>query len=125
MGIEVKATENFKIDYNQRFVDRLFARINAEDFADPNHKGSLQLPGYSVSDLGFSYKWKFNEDKGQSLNFRLNINNLFDQEYISESATNYFVGDRGNNTTYSGVNTANKVFFGFGTTWNMAVRYNF
>ncbi|WP_299155982.1 carboxypeptidase-like regulatory domain-containing protein [uncultured Tenacibaculum sp.] len=125
MGIEVKATENFKIDYNQRFVDRLFARINAEDFADPNHKGSLQLPGYSVSDLGFSYKWKFNEEKGQSLNFRLNINNLFDQEYISESATNYFVGDRGNDTTYSGVNTANKVFFGFGTTWNMAVRYNF
>ncbi|MDP2539930.1 TonB-dependent receptor [Tenacibaculum discolor] len=123
LGIEVEPFKNFKVDYNQRFIDRLYARINADDFDDVDHQGSLQLPGYSVSDLGASYKWNLNEEKNQSLNFRVNVNNLFDQEYISESATNYFA--RPGDETYNGVATGNKVFFGFGTTWNVAVRYNF
>ncbi|WP_272150503.1 TonB-dependent receptor [Tenacibaculum aiptasiae] len=125
MGIDVDVTENFSIDYSQRFVDRLFARINAEDFrtAAQGARGSLQLPGYSVADLGLSYKWNFNSESKQSLNFRFNINNLFDQEYISESLTNTHAD--ANSVTYNGVDVRNKVFFGFGTTWNMSVRYNF
>ncbi len=121
LGFDFKVTDNFKIDYSQRFVDKLYARINAEDFDTANHQGSLRLPGYSVSDLGASYRWNFKSD--QSLNFRLNVNNLFDNEYIIESATNIFANP--GDATYLGVNTRNKVFFGFGTTWNFTVRYNF
>lgn len=123
LGIEVKPWKNVKIDYSQRFVDRLFARINADDFDSADHRGSLQLPGYSLSDLGLSYKLNLGEETNQSLSFRLNINNVFDEEYIAESATNYFV-DQGA-SSYRGLNTDNKVFFGFGTTWNASVRYNF
>jgi outer membrane cobalamin receptor len=123
LGVEVRPWKGFKVDYSQRFVDRLFARINADDFDQADHQGSLQLPGYALSDLGVSYKWNFNEESNESVSFRLNINNLFDEEYIAESATNNFAqpGD----DTYRGVRTDNKVFFGFGTTWNFSVRYNF
>ncbi|CAL2079489.1 TonB-dependent receptor-like protein [Tenacibaculum sp. 190524A05c] len=123
LGVEVRPWKGFKVDYSQRFVDRLYARINADDFDDADHMGSLELPGYALSDLGVSYKWNLNEETNEAVSFRLNINNLFDEEYIAESATNTFAqpGD----DTYRGVNTSNKVFFGFGTTWNFSVRYSF
>ena len=123
LGVEIRPWKGFKVDYSQRFVDRLYARINTEDFDRPDNDGSLELPGYALSDLGVSYKWNLNEERNEALSFRLNINNLFDEEYIAESATNIFAqpGDE----TYRGVNTRNKVFFGFGTTWNFSVRYSF
>jgi predicted metalloendopeptidase len=31
----------------------------------------------------------------------------------------------GSNSTYDGIDTSNKVFFGFGRTWNASIRYNF
>lgn len=121
MGFDLDITEDFTVDYTQRFVDRLFARINAEDFDTADHQGSLQLPGYSVADLGATYRFNFNDDSRLSL--RLNVNNLWATEYIVESATNIFA-DPGD-PTYRGVNTANKVFFGWGTTWNFTARYSF
>ncbi len=127
MGFDLDITEDFSIDYSQRFVDRLYARLNADDFAiDPvsgnvSADGSLQLPGYTVADFGATYRISFNDDSRMSL--RLNINNLWDQEYIAESATN--IAANPGDATYLGINTANKVFFGFGTTWNFTVRYQF
>lgn len=121
MGIDIDVTEDFSIDYSQRFVDKLFAQINAEDFDDPNHQGSLQLPGYSLADLGMTYRFNFADDS--RLNLRLNVNNLWNTEYIAESQTNIFA-DAGD-STFQGVNIRNKAFFGFGTTWNFTVRYSF
>ena len=50
------------------------------------------------------------------MSFRLNVNNVFDKVYIAEADTNIFAepGD----DTFQGINTANRVFFGFGRTWN-------
>lgn len=126
LGIEVKPFKNFKIDLSQRFVDRLYARINADDFnsIEEGERGSLRLPGYSLSDLGLSYRWNFNTERKESLNFRLNINNFTNERYIAESATNIAASDNEANN-YRGINTRNKVFFGFGRTWNFTVRYNF
>ena len=62
-------------------------------------------------------------DNNQSIQLRVNINNLFDTEYISESSTNIFAED--GDDVYDGINTSNKVFFGFGRTWNTSLRYNF
>ena len=121
LGFDVDVTENFRIDYSQRFIDKLYARINAEDFDSPFNQGSLQLPGYSLADLGASYKFDLKDNS--NINLRLNINNLWNTEYLSESLTNIFA-DAGD-PTYQGINTANKAFFGFGTTWNFTVRYNF
>ena len=121
LGFDIDVTENFRIDYSQRFVDKLYAQINAEDFDTEINDGSLRLPGYSLADLGMSYKFDLKDDT--NLNLRLNINNLWNTEYISESLTNNFAG--AGDATYQGLNVNNKAFFGFGTTWNFTVRYNF
>ncbi|QTD39073.1 TonB-dependent receptor [Polaribacter batillariae] len=126
IGFDVKPFENFKIDINQRFNDRLFSALVIDDSLSDDATTldpAIELPGYSLTDLGLSYKWNLTES--QSINFRLNVNNLFDEEYIAESATNYEVGRRGNFETYRGINTDNKLFFGFGRTWNFTARYNF
>ena len=121
LGFDWDVTDNFSVDYSHRYADRLYARINAEDFDDADNDGSLQLPSYFLADLGMSYRFNFKDDS--NLNLRLNINNLGDTEYISESLTNRFAGN--GDDVYNGISTSNKAFFGFGRTWNFTVRYNF
>ena len=123
LGFDIDVTDNFRIDYSQRFVDKLYARLNALDFDSANNQGSLRLPGYSLADLGMSYRFELKDDT--NLNLRLNVNNLWNTEYISESATNIFANPGSGEATYQGISASNKAFFGFGTTWNFTVRYNF
>ena len=54
---------------------------------------------------------------------RLNINNLFNTVYIAESNSNIHAGS--GSETWNGIDTRNYVWFGFGTTWNMSLRYRF
>ncbi len=122
-GISYKITNNFKFDISQRYADKLYAQIDPVDFENPESE-SLKLPGYSLMDAGLSYKYKLKNDK-QALKFRLNVNNLTDKLYISESATNYFVGKNGTYNTFKGVDTDNRVFFGFGRTWNATISFTF
>ena len=79
-GFDLGITEDFSIDYSQRYIDRLYSRPDARD------PESLQLPGYSVADFGTTYRFNFNDNSKLSL--RLNVNNLWATEYIVESATN-------------------------------------
>ena len=86
-------------------------------------------------DAGFSYKMLVGKNNSNSLNFRLNVNNVLDEVYISESRTNIFADDYVSGTsgptwassgqTYKGVANKNQVFFGYGRTWNFSLRYNF
>ena len=60
---------------------------------------------------------------GNGWSVRMNINNLFDTTYIAESNSNQHVDS---NTEDNGmVLMSNYVWFGFGTTWNMSVKYRF
>jgi len=68
-----------------------------------------------------SYKFDFKDSS--NLKFRLNVNNVGNTEYIAESLTNNFV--ESGDDSYRGINTNNKAFFGFGTTWNLTARYRF
>jgi len=123
LALDYKFGKGFEFDISQRYVDKLYAKLNLGDFQEEDHKGSLQLPGYALMDAGLSYKLNLKNTK--SIKFRLNVNNLTNTEYIAESATNYHPGDKHNDEVYKGVNTKNKVFFGFGRTWNASVRFNF
>ena len=58
-----------------------------------------------------------------SIGLRMNINNLFDTEYIAESNSNIHASS--GSQTWNGIDTSNYVWFGFGTTWNMSLRYRF
>jgi outer membrane cobalamin receptor len=123
LGVVVYPVEGLSFDTNWRRADNLYAAISAEDFNFEDHNGSLKLPSFDLIDAGLSYKLMVGKDKGNSVRFRLNVNNVFDEEYIAESATNYFA--EAGDDTYKGINTDNKVFFGFGRTWNFSLRYNF
>jgi len=121
LGFDWDITNNFKVDFSRRFASNLYADLNAEDFDSEDNNGSLELPNYFLDDLGMSYKFDFKDSS--SLNFRLNINNLGNNVYIAESLTNNFV--ESGDSSYKGINTNNKAFFGFGRTWNLTARYRF
>ena len=137
LGARYEIIERVSMDANYRFVDKLYASIDPARFSSETNKGSLELPSYGLMDFGISYKMLLGSDKSQSLNFRLNVNNVLDEVYISESRTNIFADDNvsssnpslgtyaSNDRLYDGVANANQVYFGYGRTWNFGVKYNF
>ena len=135
LGASYEVITRVTLDANYNFNDKLYAAISPANFGSSTNKGSLELPSYGLVDAGFSYKMLVGKDKSNSVNFRLNVNNVFDKIYIAESKTNIFADDYVTGTTgptyasagktYNGVATANSVYFGFGRTWNFSLRYNF
>ena len=115
LGIDLQIAERFSMDSDVRFYDNLYADVGAV-------KENLKVPSYHVVDMGMSYKMYVGDD-GDSLNFRLNINNLFDRVYINELRTN--IAAEAGDTTWNGVNVANQGYFGMGRTWNVGLRYKF
>jgi len=114
---------NFNFDLAYRFVDGLYAAYSVDnsDFLQPDNKGALKLPSYGLVDLGATVRFDL---IGNTSSFRVNVNNLFDTLYISESNTNIH---RSSDTapSWKGIDYANSVWFGFGTTWNATLRINF
>jgi len=109
---------NLDLDY--RFVDGLYADYSITDsaFTEADNQGALKLPSYSLVDFGGTYYF------GTGWSLRVNINNLFNTTYIAESNSNIHVSDS-TQDTWNGIDTENSVWFGFGTTWNMSLKYRF
>lgn len=120
LGASYDIIENLSIDGNYRYTDNLYADYDATDALDNPGFEALKLPSFGLVDLGASYKLKIGEN---TLGFRLNVNNVFDKTYISEAETNY--QPRDGDATYKGIATGNRVFFGYGTTWNAGLSYKF
>ncbi len=119
--ITYKINNKITISYNQFFVDKLYAAIDATNFSNPDNKGSLKLPAYSVSDINLSFQTKIRKKSKVKVNFI--VKNLMDEHYISESKTNFFPEE--NTNTWKGINTKNRVFFGWGRTFNVNLSYEF
>ena len=119
LGYERRIGSNLNIDLDYRFVDGLYAdySITDSDFTNAINKGALKLPSYGLVDLGATYYM------GGNLSMRLNINNLFNTVYIAESNSNIHASS--DSQKWNGIDTTNYVWFGFGTTWNMSLRYRF
>ena len=136
IGATYEVVTRVKLDANYRYSEKLFAsNSSSTGFERATNKGALELPSFGLVDAGFSYKLLVGKDKANSVNFRLNVNNLLNKTYIAESSSNYFASDFVTGTsgptyasagrTYNGVADANTVFFGFGRTWNFTLNYNF
>lgn len=119
LGIDQRLGSNIRVDLDYRFVDGLYADYSITDsaFTQPDNEGALQLPSYGLVDLGAT----FYTNKGWSL--RANINNLLDTVYIAESNSNIHAG--ADSVTWNGVDVRNSVWFGFGRTWNVSLKYKF
>jgi outer membrane receptor protein involved in Fe transport len=123
IGAEVTIVEDLSVDSDFRYADNLYADFEATDITTGS-KGVVELPGYGLLDAGASYSLDADFlGEGNSIDFRVNVNNLLDTIYISESDTNNFA--EAGDPTYDGIATSNRVFFGFGRTWNASVRINF
>lgn len=116
LGAKYTIVKNLKIDANWNVYDNLYA-----DFSTGN-AAAVKLPSYDLADAGITYKFDLNDKN--SLKLRINVNNLFDEIYISESDTNLeatgtAAGD------WNGVNKDNRVYFGYGRTWNASLQFKF
>ena len=122
LGVDYRITKGLNVDLGYRYVDGLYAdySINSSAFLSEDNLGALQLPSYSLVDLGITSRFDL---LGNNATFRLNVNNLFDTVYIAESNTNIHADD--NSTTWNGIDNRNSVWFGFGRTWNASLKYTF
>jgi outer membrane receptor protein involved in Fe transport len=122
LGADHKIGDKASVDVEYRFVDGLYAdySIADSDFTDPDNLGALKLPSYGLVDLGATYRFEL---FGNSTTVRANVNNIFDTTYIAESNTNIHAD--GTAETWNGVDKRNFVWFGFGRTWNVSLKYSF
>lgn len=140
LGLNYDITSNFDFSADWRYAAQLYSDFsfqldtrnwaNDAAFLSPNNRGALELPSYNLFDVGAGYKLNFNNDS--TLSFRVNVNNLFDTEYIAEASSSIYTDDidpQVNPTTtvstYKGIDTRNQVWFGFGRTWNVSLKYQF
>ena len=114
LGLDIDLAERLSFDTDVRFYDELYANVGAV-------KDNLKLPSYHLFDMGLSYKMFVND---ATLDIRLNVNNVFDNSYISELRSAIVAGE-GTGVLYDGIDTANQGYFGLGRTWNVGLRYNF
>ncbi|MPT34410.1 MAG: TonB-dependent receptor [Flavobacterium sp.] len=129
-GFKYEIVERVSFDADWRNYSKLYANVGAV-------KDNLELPSYNLVDAGFSYKMLVGKDKKNSVNFRINVNNLFNEIYLSELTSNIKTTANVNNTNpaqgtyqstgriYKGIADGNQGYFGFGRTWNVSLRYNF
>ncbi len=125
VGVDAKI-EGFTTSVDWYHARRIFADFRgslAEDFGSEDGD-VFELPAYSLFDLGLGYTLLMGENKSNALSLRINVNNVLDTEYLSESKTNFLPSDDASEN-WNGVNQRNKVFFGFGRTWNASMRYSF
>ena len=121
LGLDYKLSSKLSLDLDMMSYDDLHGRFGPLDneFNSANNRGSIKLPSFGTTDLGATYQFSF---LGYETRARLNVNNLFDKEYISQSQTNFHnEGGR----TWNGVNVENNVYFGKGTTWNLSLNLRF
>ena len=120
LDLTVSPTDNFKFNLDLFHADKLYGSVNAEDFDEPGVT-NMRMPSYEIFGAGASYRFPIGSDY---IYMRLNINNLFDEEYYQESANNYGPDYR-DGIMYKGINVENRVVPGWGRTWNFGVTYRF
>jgi outer membrane receptor protein involved in Fe transport len=132
LGADYQIVRNLNVYGSYYYADDLYADFNiASDnsFNNPPEPGedanqSWQLPSYSLVDAGVSYQFKLGN---VNLTWRFNINNLFDEEYISESDTNVLFDPSSGTDREVGKKGSinNRVYYGLGRTWNTSLKVSF
>ena len=124
LGATIKPISDLSIYGTWRFVGNLYSAVNTNDYKTVarQEQGALRLPDYNLLDLGVSYKLRLRE-RSQYFTFGANVYNVIDTYYISDASTS--IHATGASTTYKGIDTKNKVFFGAGRTWAASVAFNF
>ncbi|MCG8332321.1 MAG: TonB-dependent receptor [Chitinophagales bacterium] len=115
VGANYQIISGLRIYADYFFADNLYAEWDIQD-GIPDEV--VELPSYGLMDAGISYSLNL---QGVGVTFRVNVNNVLDEEYISEMSTN-IVDDP---TTEINEFYNNRGVFGFGRTWNTGLKINF
>lgn len=116
LGFNYEIFTRFSIDADWRNYAKLYSNVGAV-------KNNLELPSYDLVDSGISYKFLTGKNDKSSVALRFNVNNVFDEVYLSELSTSNTATST--DVTYKGINVSNRGYFGLGRTWNFSVRFNF
>lgn len=111
--------ERVSLDGTWNWYNDLYSIGDLDKDAPP-----ISLPAYDTFDLGFSYRMLLDESAKTSLQFRVNVNNLFDEVYL-ESVNGNTPASMDPTENWKGVNVNNNGRFGYGRTWNVSARLNF
>ena len=115
LGVTVRPLKGLRIGLDWNFAARLFADydIDVRD-AMPGDEYVVgkpwQVPSYHVFDLNAGYTFDFGKIRATLSG---NVNNLFDQEYIA---------DAWDGSTWEDVE---RVFYGWGRTYSVRLKFNF
>lgn len=125
VGAEYELFKNLSLSASFYHAEDLYADFNIGSdvsFLSPGNE-AWQLPAYDLVDAGIAYRFKLS---GVNVTWRVNFNNLLDEEYLSESDTN-IVFNRDLDTREIGNNGSprNRVYYGFGRTWNTSLKISF
>lgn len=120
-GIDYKIATDLHITFNHTINDKLYANIDINEFGANSQNKALKLPAYQLLDVGISYNLDI--IKFGNIAFQININNMLNTTYISESNTN--IQSQEGSPTWKGVNIENQVFFGLGRTWQFSTKFTF
>src|SRR5690606_33058053 len=128
-GIEYEVINGLNVYGAYYFAGNLYANSDladeVESYLEENQQ-AWKLPAYNLVDLGVAYSFKL---ANLDVTARLNVNNAFDEEYIAESESNilYDPSD-GEDALIPGSENGsvrNRVYYGFGRTWNAGLRVRF
>lgn len=116
-----------KIRGTYSYFDNLYANFSPENRTDATKAGvqAWELPSYGLFDGMLSYSLKYG---GSKITFRLNVDNIFDKVYLSESVddTKYNPADAKDfEIGKNGSGKSNRVYTGFGRTWALGIKVNF
>lgn len=114
LGLIFEPIKGLKFDADWRYYHRLYADVVVEQ--------NVMLPSYNLFDVGAGYEKPLGGGF-KSIGFRVNVNNLFDNEYIAEITR---LGDNSNGYYGSSDITLNSQgMFGMGRTFNAALTLKF
>lgn len=112
IGADLMLTDEISIDAQYLYYDNLYASYipgDRDNEAEADRQ-PLKLPSYGLVDAGLTWKFNFLE---QDSRLRLNVFNLFDEEYVAEAFD-----------TNGDLNDTNG-WLGFGRTWNLSFKMQF
>ena len=128
VGATYEVIKGLRVYGNYYYADGLYADYDLSNSGETTFESpggqAWKLPSYDLVDLGVSYTFPI---AGVDATVRVNVNNLFDNSYISESDTNtIFDPERPDDVRYSGNGSIfNRVYYGFGRTWNSSLVVRF
>ena len=115
IGVTYEILKGLRLFGSWYYASDLYAEydVTTDDTFLTAGNQAVELPSYNLIDAGVYYDFRVSK---LDLTWGLNVNNVFDEEYIAELDTNITAEDNFRQ---------NRGFYGFGTTWNSSLSVRF